>query len=71
MVKGFITFPGGLPSNTADGALTGGIGVSGGPPNIDEECAQSGLDGAKDMLTAGALWIVKIIPDKRLPFPRN
>jgi glc operon protein GlcG len=50
MVPGFIAFPGGLPIKTADGALIGGIGVCGGPPNIDEECAHAGLDRAKDML---------------------
>ncbi len=49
-VPGIISFPGGLPIKTTDGALLGGIGVSGGPPNVDEECAQAGLDAAKDML---------------------
>jgi uncharacterized protein GlcG (DUF336 family) len=50
MVPGVITFAGGLPIKTADGAHIGGIGVSGGTADQDEECAQAGLDGAKDVL---------------------
>jgi uncharacterized protein GlcG (DUF336 family) len=44
-----IIFPGGLPVKAGD-ALVGGIGVSGVTGDQDEECAQVGLDAAKDML---------------------
>ena len=50
MVPGIITFAGGLPIKTASGAHIGGIGVSGGTADQDEECAQAGLDAGKDML---------------------
>jgi glc operon protein GlcG len=44
-----IIFPGGLPIKVGD-ALVGGIGVSGASGDQDEECAQFGLDAAKDLL---------------------
>lgn len=44
-----IIFPGGLPVKVGD-ALVGGIGVSGATGDQDEECAQVGLDAAKDLL---------------------
>ncbi|MFN0314899.1 MAG: GlcG/HbpS family heme-binding protein [Burkholderiales bacterium] len=44
-----IIFPGGLPVKVGD-ALVGGIGVSGVTGDQDEECAQVGLDAAKDLL---------------------
>ena len=44
-----IIFPGGLPIKAGD-ALVGGIGVSGASGDQDEECAQVGLDAAKDLL---------------------
>lgn len=44
-----IIFPGGLPVKVGD-VLVGGIGVSGVTGDQDEECAQVGLDAAKDML---------------------
>jgi uncharacterized protein GlcG (DUF336 family) len=49
-VPGIIAFAGGLPLMTADKAHVGGIGVSGGTADQDEECAQAGIDAAKDML---------------------
>lgn len=51
LIPGVVAFAGGLPIKTADGTPIGAIGVSGdGPPPTDEECAQAGLDAAKDML---------------------
>ena len=44
-----IIFPGGLPIKAGE-ALVGGIGVSGASGDQDEECAQVGLDAAKDLL---------------------
>jgi len=44
-----IIFPGGLPVKVGE-ALVGGIGVSGATGDQDEECAQVGLDAAKDLL---------------------
>jgi glc operon protein GlcG len=49
-VPGVIAFAGGLPIMTADKSHIGGIGVSGGTADQDEECAQAGLDAAKDAL---------------------
>src|SRR5215469_1392337 len=49
-VPGVITFAGGLPVMTADKAHIGGIGVSGGTADQDEECSQAGLDAVKDSL---------------------
>ena len=40
---------GGLPIESGDGALIGGIGVSGAPsPAADDECAQAGIDAIFD-----------------------
>ena len=41
----FVAFGGGLPI-VEDGALIGGIGVSGGSEAQDEQCANAGLDAA-------------------------
>jgi len=49
-VPGVITFAGGLPIMTANKAQLGGIGVSGGTADQDEQCAQAGLDAVKDDL---------------------
>ena len=43
-VPGIITFAGGLPIMTASKAQIGGIGVSGGTSDQDEECAKAGLE---------------------------
>ncbi len=42
-VPGVITFAGGLPIMTAGKVQIGGIGVSGGTADQDEECAKAGL----------------------------
>jgi glc operon protein GlcG len=47
---GIVTFAGGLPIITVNKAQIGGIGVSGGSSDQDEQCAQAGLDAAKDEL---------------------
>ncbi len=49
-VQGIIAFAGGLPIMTADSVHVGGIGVSGGTADQDEQCAQAGLDAVKDSL---------------------
>jgi glc operon protein GlcG len=49
-VEGNILFGGGLPIMTSDGVHLGGIGVSGGSPQQDEECAQAGIDAVSDEL---------------------
>lgn len=46
-VPGIVTFGGGLPILTAKGEQIGAIGVSGGTPEQDEQCAQAGLDAVK------------------------
>lgn len=46
-VPGIVTFGGGLPILTAKGEQLGAIGVSGGTPEQDEQCAQAGLDAVK------------------------
>lgn len=43
-VPGIVAFAGGLPITTMDGALLGGIGVSGASSDEDEQCAQAGID---------------------------
>jgi glc operon protein GlcG len=48
-VPGIITFAGGLPI-MAGKVHIGGIGVSGGTSDQDEQCAQAGLDAVKDEL---------------------
>lgn len=40
-----VVFAGGVPIRSGD-RLLGAIGVSGGPPSIDAECARAGLEGA-------------------------
>ena len=49
-VPGIIAFAGGLPLMTADKMHVGGIGVSGGTADQDEECAQAGIDAVKDAM---------------------
>ncbi len=46
---GVIAYAGGLPVMAA-GAHVGGVGVSGGSPDEDEQCAAAGLDAVKDAL---------------------
>ncbi len=41
--SGLITFPGGLPLTTADGAVIGGIGVSGSTVEDDRMVAEAGV----------------------------
>ena len=48
---GIVTFAGGLPIITANNVQIGGIGVSGGTSDQDEQCAQAGIDAAKGDLT--------------------
>jgi uncharacterized protein GlcG (DUF336 family) len=49
-VPGVISFAGGLPIMTAAKAQIGGIGVSGGSADQDEECAKAGLDAVAEDL---------------------
>ena len=49
-VPGIIAFPGGLPIMTGSKAQIGGIGVSGGTADQDEECAKAGLEAVADDL---------------------
>ena len=49
-VPGVITFAGGLPIMTANKVHIGGIGVSGGTADQDEDCAKAGLDAVQDDL---------------------
>jgi uncharacterized protein GlcG (DUF336 family) len=49
-VPGLIAFPGGLPIMTGSKVQIGGIGVSGGTADQDEQCAKAGLDAAADDL---------------------
>jgi glc operon protein GlcG len=49
-VPGIISFAGGLPIMTANKVQIGGIGVSGGTSDQDEQCAQAALDAAKEEL---------------------
>jgi glc operon protein GlcG len=48
---GIVTFAGGLPIMTVNKVQIGGIGVSGGSADQDEQCAQAGLDAIKNELT--------------------
>lgn len=43
-VPGLLGVRGGLPIVTASGQPLGGIGVSGAPAEVDEQCAQAGID---------------------------
>ncbi len=45
-IEGIASFKGGLPIMTAEGDHLGGVGVSGGSSDQDEDCAQAGLDFA-------------------------
>jgi uncharacterized protein GlcG (DUF336 family) len=47
-----LVLPGGLPIRAA-GSLLGAIGVSGSTSQIDERCAQKGLDGVAERLEFG------------------
>jgi len=49
-VPGIITFPGGLPILAASKVHIGGIGVSGGTSDQDEDCARAGLDAIQSDL---------------------
>ena len=49
-VPGVIAFAGGLPIMTASKVQIGGIGVSGGTSDQDEQCSQAGLDAVQDEL---------------------
>ena len=48
---GIVTFAGGLPIMTANKVQVGGIGVSGGTSDQDEQCAQAGIEAVKGELT--------------------
>lgn len=48
-LPGFVTLAGGIPFKTSKDFL-GAIGVSGGMPNEDAECAQAGIDAIKSQL---------------------
>jgi len=45
-----VAFAGGLPVNTASGALVGAIGVSGATADQDEDCAKAGIAAIADEL---------------------
>ena len=45
-----VAFAGGLPINTASGALVGAIGVSGATSDQDEDCAKAGIAAIADQL---------------------
>jgi glc operon protein GlcG len=49
-VPGIITFAGGLAIITANKVHIGGIGVSGGTSDQDEDCAKAGLDAVQNDL---------------------
>jgi glc operon protein GlcG len=49
-VPGIITFPGGLPIMTGNKVHIGGIGVSDGTSDQDEDCARAGLDAVQNDL---------------------
>jgi uncharacterized protein GlcG (DUF336 family) len=48
-LPGFVTLGGGIPFKTSKDFL-GAIGVSGGYPHEDAECAQAGIDAVKSLL---------------------
>ena len=48
---GIVSFAGGLPIITANKVQIGGIGVSGGTSDQDEQCAQAGIDTVKGDLS--------------------
>ncbi len=41
---GIITFPGGVPLETSDEEIVGAVGVSGGMPKQDQDCAEEGAE---------------------------
>lgn len=49
-IPNMILLAGGLPIMTAEGEHLGGVGISGATPELDEECAQAGLEAVKDAL---------------------
>lgn len=49
-VPGLLGVRGGLPIFTAGGKPLGGIGVSGAPAEVDEKCAQAGIDAVSPEL---------------------
>lgn len=49
-IPDMLLLGGGLPIMTQDGQHIGSIGISGATPELDEMCAQAGLDAAKDDL---------------------
>ena len=49
-VPGIITFAGGLAIITANKVHIGGIGVSGGTSDQDEDCAKAGLETVQNDL---------------------
>ena len=51
LVPGIVAFAGGLPIMTEGKVHIGGIGVSGGTGDQDEQCAQAGIDAVKGELT--------------------
>ena len=53
-VPGLLGVRGGLPIVTASGKSLGGIGVSGGPADMDEKCAQAGIDAVSAALKEGS-----------------
>jgi uncharacterized protein GlcG (DUF336 family) len=53
LVPGMVSFAGGLPIMTSSGSHLGGVGVSGGMPDQDEQCAQAGLDSVRNLLKDG------------------
>lgn len=52
-VPGLLGVRGGLPIVTGSGLPLGGIGVSGAPSEVDEKCAQAGIDAVAAELRAG------------------
>ena len=44
-IPGMILLGGGMPILSPDGVHLGGVGVSGATPDVDEACAQRGIDG--------------------------
>ncbi|MCI0381581.1 MAG: heme-binding protein [Chlamydiae bacterium] len=49
-IPNILLLGGGLPILTSDGDHLGGIGISGATPDLDETCAQAGLDAIKQEL---------------------
>lgn len=49
-IPDILLLGGGLPIITKDGQHIGAIGISGATPELDEMCAQAGLDAVQDHL---------------------